>query len=318
MNMTSRFTLVAATGLIWAGCSSPAEDAPDAPTTPPPLATNPGAFGQGGTTSAPVTPAPTPVAQGGTTGQTGVVPAGTGGTAAAVAGAGGAPAAAGGAPAGNGDIPIGTGLAITPGVDGWVAGSSNGLGIQGAFFAASDATGDSGTPTGTGTTITFDSMTTPGTVCVSGNLPAIPPDPTGTEGAFLYTTHWGGLVGLNLRQVIPAGGMALPASGWPQQSPAGRVTGFTYTVTPNGGAVLPHLRFTVDFVGRAGDSYCQDPAGPSASFATVKQACWAAGGVAAVPPTSDLLTVQWSIIPSETAATPFNFCVSNVRATVSP
>lgn len=49
MNMTSRYSLLAGVaGLIWAGCSAPAEEVEDAPTLPPPGYTN-----QAGTTGNP-------------------------------------------------------------------------------------------------------------------------------------------------------------------------------------------------------------------------------------------------------------------------
>jgi hypothetical protein len=229
-------------------------------------------------------------------------------------------AGAGGGAAVGGEIPIGTGLAITPDAMGWVSGDTNGLGVQGAFFIAHDGVSAAGTPTTTGSTMTV-SYATPGSVCVQGNFPAIPPDPTLTEGDFLYSTHWGGGVGMNLRQVIPAGGgMALPASGWPRTTPAGTVTAFNYTLTAQAGSTLPPLRFTVDFVGKpAGATFCQTlPLGSTtAPLASTVQSCWETTA-ATVLPGADLLTIQWSIIPNTTTPTPFNFCLSGVSAAVTP
>jgi hypothetical protein len=315
MNMTSRFSLLlSVAGLTLAGCSSPDEGGGrlDPPTGVPAGLIN----GLAGTTQQPVNPVQ---GQGGTA----TVGAGGVGGSTAVGQAGTAPVAAGGAggaPAGTGEIPVGTGLLIVPDAEGWVDGSSNGLGIQGAFTAASDGTNEAGAASETGSTITLDTTTTPGSVCVSGNLAPIAENPasTGPEDAYLWSDYWGGSVGLNLRQVIPAGGgEALPASGWPRVTPAGQVTGFSYTLT--GTAVPPRLRFTVDFVGKpAGSTFCQAlPAGAtSSSLTSVVQSCWEAGGGAL--PGADLLTIAWSIIPIEAVATPFNFCVSNVQAIVTP
>jgi hypothetical protein len=145
MNM-SRFILLAGiAGLYAAGCSSPSGegDIADPPLGPPP-GFLPGA-GQGGTGQQ--------VGQAGTggTGGTGALPTGgTGGTAAA-AGAGGSAmvtAGAGGAAGAGGTsstIPTGTGNVIMHDAEGWVAGSGNGLGIQGSFYTISDA---DGTPPG--------------------------------------------------------------------------------------------------------------------------------------------------------------------------
>ena len=305
MNMTSRFTLVAGVaGLIWAGCSAPAEEGaiPDPPSTiPPGFAT-----GRAGSAGAVV---PSTGGSGGG-GSTPVTPVATGGSPTAPVSSGGAPAAtggtgAGGAPASDGVVPVGTGLALVPQADGWVPGGSNGLGIQGAFFAASDADASP-----TGTTLDLDTATTPGSVCVSGSLATIV--------AQDFTTYWGGTVGLNLRQVLPAGGgEALDASGWSRTTPAGSVTGFSYTLTPNGGVALPELRFTVDFVGKAqGDTFCDPIAGATSTLlADVGQSCWTQPTTVPLP-NVDLLSIQWSLIPSQTADVPFDFCITNLRAIV--
>jgi hypothetical protein len=314
VKMTSRFTLLFAVAGIatLARCSAPAEggggDPPPAPLAPPPL-------GQGGTTGlGQGGTSPVGSAQGGTTqtAQGGTTQTAQGGTTnAGNAGTTGLP--------GTGEIPIGTGLAITPNAEGWVDGMTNGLGIQGAFFPASDAGMTAATPT----TITLDAATTPGSICVSGTLAQIAeltPATDTTAATYDFTTYWGALVGMNLRQVLPAGGgEAMPASPWPRTTPAGNVTGFTHTITANAGSTLPDLRFTVDFVGKpAGSTYCQPiPLGaPSTNLGTVVESCWEAGGVAL--PGSDLLAIQWSIIPSTAAPTPFNFCISNVNAIVGP
>ncbi len=230
-------------------------------------------------------------------------------------------AGAGGGAAVGGEIPIGMGLNIIPNAMGFVEGATNGLGIQGAFFIAHDGVNAAGMPTTTGSTMTV-SYATAGQVCVNGNFPAIPPNPA-VVGDFLYSTNWGGGVGMNLRQVIPAGGMALPASGWPRTTPAGTVTGFNYTLTAQAGSTLPTLRFTVDFVGKdPGATFCQAlPLGATtAILASTIQSCW---GDPLLPtpvplPGADLLTIQWSIIPNTLTATPFNFCLSGVSAVVSP
>jgi hypothetical protein len=316
--MTSRFTLLMVASAALAGCSSEDPGAPPAPTLPPP------GFAGAGSQQLPLNPAPPPAGTGGSAGQTastggtgGTAPVGAGGTAAAPAGTAGTAAI----PPANTEIPVGMGLAITPGLDAWVAGETNGLGIQGAFTAASDGQDDTGAPTETGSTITLDAMTTPGSVCVSGNLATIAPNPatTGPGDAFLWSDYWGGSLGLNLRQVIPAGGgEALAASPWPQISPAGQVTGFTYSIT--GPTIPPNLRFSVTFVGQpAGSTYCDvlEAGATRTDLSGVLQSCWEATAATTIPG-SDLLTIGWSIVPSETAATPFDFCVSNVQAVVAP
>jgi hypothetical protein len=300
MNMTSRITLVASAGLIWAGCSASGEgDIADPPSQPPP-----GGFG-GQVAAAGTGGAPAGGTGGAPAGGTGGAPAGgTGG--APAGGTGGAPAGGtGGAPATDGVVPVGDGVALTPQADGWVPGESNGLGVQGAFFSASDADANP-----TGTTIDLDTATTLGSVCVSGSLAAI--------ADMDFATYWGATVGLNLRQVLPpGGGEALPASGWPRTTPEGTVSAFSYTITANNGVALPELRFTVDFVGKAaGDTYCDPiaPGGTSTALTEVVQSCWEPTTVTL--PAADLLAIQWSLIPSQTAAVPFDFCITNLQGVV--
>jgi hypothetical protein len=297
MNMTSRFTLgTAVASLIWAGCSSPAEEDVDPPVLPPPLAT-PG-FGQGGNTGAPVT-TPTPTAQGGSTGQTGVVPAGTGGSSMVVAGAGGAPvgaAGAGGAPAGA--IPSGMGNVITHDSTGWVAGSTNGVGIQGAFYPFGDYTG---MPAGT-TTVTLDPFeAASSTVCLSGVASAVLEED--------YTRYWGGGLGLNLGD---PGGMV-----GPQPWTRGTVTGFSFTVT--GPTIPPNIRFGANTPD--GANFCADDI-PTAgtvqmAFNSLTLNCYAAGG-AALTPTAALEAIQWQVVTVIDQTTPFDFCIENLTAITTP
>src|SRR5690606_4546110 len=134
-NMTSRLTLLASTaGLIWAGCSAPAEDGPipPMPTVPPPGfqpgAGQPAPVGAGGTGAG-----VTPVGAGEGTGGSAIAAGGTGATTPPAAGGAGMTAPPGGA------IPTGTGTLIMHDAMGWVAGATNEVGIQGSFYTISDA-----------------------------------------------------------------------------------------------------------------------------------------------------------------------------------
>jgi hypothetical protein len=289
MIMTSRFTLGAAVaGLIWAGCSSPAEDDPGPPTSPPPLSL-PG-FGQGGTTAAPINPAPAPAAQGGSTGQTGVVPAGMGGSAVAV-GAGGAPAGVGGAPAST--IPTGMGRLIMHDVEGWVAGATNAVGIQGSFYTISDTTG---TPPGVTMIQLGDFATSPTSTCVRGTASAVP-DATG------YSQFWGGGLALNLAD---PGGM-VGAGPWTP----GTVTGFSFTVT--GPTIPAALRFNA--TGAAG-TFCGNLAAGanSVSLTSLHLTCYNPVPGAAFTAGTALESIQWQVVTVLGESTPFDFCIENLTA----
>jgi hypothetical protein len=289
----SRFILLAGVaGVFAAGCSSPSEEGeiPDAPLLPPPGIANP-SLGQGGTGQQ--------VGQAGTGGAP-AAQAGTGGAPVASAGAGGAPVAAagaGGAAGGSSTIPTGTGNLIMHDSEGWVAGSSNALGIQGSFYTYSDATG---TPPGV-TTIAIDDVTMPTRTCVSGTASAVPDD-TG------YGQFWGGGLALNLSD--PGGG--LPAGTWSR----GTVTGFSFTVT--GPTVPPGFRFQAS-AGEAGPVYCGNiVAGPNnVQLGTLIVDCYQAGG-APLAATTPLQSIQWQVVTVLDNPTPFDFCIENLTALTSP
>lgn len=291
MNMSRFILLAGVAGLYAAGCSSPSEegDIPDPPSGPPPgIATQ----GQGGTGQQ--------VGNAGTGGAPAVPTAGTGGAPAAAAGAGGsavATAGAGGAAAGAGGtsstIPTGTGNLIMHDSEGWVAGSSNGVGIQGSFYTISDATG---TPPGV-TTIALDDIATPTRTCVSGTASAVPDD-TG------YSQFWGGGLALNLSD--PGGGM--PAGAWSR----GTVTGFSFTVT--GPTVPAGFRFQAS-ASATGPTYCGDIVmGPnSVQLGTLVTECYQAGGTP-LPPTAGIQSIQWQVVTVLDNPTPFDFCIENLTA----
>lgn len=292
MQMTSRLSLLLVAGVTVAGCSSPSEgDIPDPPSAPPP-----GLGSQQGTAGTPQqTPLPTGTGgQGGTTGTVnngagGTAPAGTGGTVSAPVGTAGSAGSAGSAGAGT-EIPTGTGNVITHDAEGWVAGTSNGLGIQGSFYTFSDAT------SGGATTIAIDT-TTPTRACVSGTASAVP-------DAMSFGTFWGGGLALNLAD--PGGGGALGT--WQR----GAVTGFSFTIS--GPTIPPGLRFQAS-VSEAGPTYCGDVvAGPSSvQLSTLIVNCYEAGGMP-LPATQAIQSLQWQVVTVIGEATPFDFCVENLTA----
>jgi hypothetical protein len=300
MNM-SRFILLAGVASLYAaGCSSPAEegDIGDPPAFPPPGIAN---QGQGGTGQ--------PVGAAGT-GAAPVATAGTGSAPVASAGAGGAPVAAGGAGgtgAGGaaGVIPSGTGNLIMHDAEGWVAGATNGLGIQGSFYTISDTTE---TPPGVTQIALDDFATSPTTVCASGVASQVLMD--------AYGQYWGGGVGFNLAD---PGNMTAPGP-WARNT----VTGFSFTIT---GPMIPageQLRFKITtfeggVVNNAG--YCTTAAaGPNTkTFGQLVAECWTGGtNLAAPAATAGIVSLQWQVATVTTASTPFDFCIENLTAISTP
>jgi hypothetical protein len=182
---------------------------------------------------------------------------------------------------------------------GWVAGSTNGVGIQGSFHTISDATG---TPPGE-TTITIDDLTVPTRACVSGSASAVP-DPTG------YSQFWGGGLALNLSD--PGGGM--PAGQWAR----GAVTAFSFSLS--GPTVPAGLRFQAS-AGETGPNYCGTAvAGPNTvELGDLVQECWPGGaGAPALADAAPIASLQWQVSTVEGAPTPFDFCVENLTAITAP
>jgi hypothetical protein len=300
MNMTSRFTLLAGVaGLILAGCSSSEEgDIEDPPPLPPP------GFTQGGL---------------GGTGQTGVagtggapaVPTGGSGGAPAAAGAGGAPASAGGTGGvagtggtGGGAIPTGTGNLLMHDATGWVAGTTNGVGVQGSFHTISDA---DGTPPGDTTLTLGDMAASPTRACVSGTASQVQ---TPAGGMADYTRYWGGGLGLNLAD--PGGGVG------PMPWTRGTVTGFSFTVT---GTTIPAaLRFQAT-TPAGGTTYCLNDTAPGANtvtFGSLVSECYNMTPGPALPTTTALQSLQWQVVTNTTATVPFDFCIENLTAITTP
>jgi hypothetical protein len=301
MNMTSRYSLLAGVaGLIWAGCSAPAEEVEDPPTLPPP-----GYANAAGTTGN------APVASAGAGGTAPVTPpaavGGTGGTApVAAGGSAGAPVAAGGAGggAGGGAIPTGSGNALTHDAEGWVAGTTNGLGIQGSFHTISDT---AGSPPGV-TTVALDDLSTPTTVCASGEASQVLME--------AYGQYWGGGVGFNLAD--PGGG-AGPGP-WTRNT----VTGFSFTLT---GPAIPageQMRFkATTFEGGVvnEDGYCTfaTAGANTVQFGDLVSECWTGGaGAPALGAATQLVSLQWQVATVTAASTPFDFCIENLTALTTP
>jgi hypothetical protein len=196
---------------------------------------------------------------------------------------------------------------LTPDPTGWVAGATNGAGIQGSFYTFSDA---AGTPPGvTAIAPTDFSDVADTTICASGMASEVPDD-TG------YSQFWGGGVGFNLADP----GNMTGAQPWNR----GNVVGFSFNIT---GANIPpaaQFRFKATFFeGAAVNSdYCAPiaAAGPNSfQLSQVVNQCYT-GGLGAPPlaPTALLESLQWQVATVIGQPTPFDFCIENLTAIVAP
>jgi hypothetical protein len=252
------------------------------------------------------------------------------------AGAAGAMVAAGGS-GGSADLPAGVpldtaagtmGPADPPGVGTWLDGTTNSLKIQGAMFPYADTTSIMGM---------MADFTTAGKSCISGTAAKV--DKLSAPCAMMmftppatdcYGQYWGAAVGLNLNQptdpITMMGGAAMPYD-------ASALKGFAFVVD---GANVPapaSLRFKVSDA--AGVEYCT-PASKqilsgvptSVLFTELQVKCYAVPIPPAAPnltadavdpntmkaAKSNLVKIGWAVVTKDTAAIPFNLCVSSLRA----
>jgi hypothetical protein len=196
---------------------------------------------------------------------------------------------------------------LTPDATGWVAGATNGAGIQGSFYTVSDA---SGTPPGatTITPTTFDDVADT-TICVSGMASQVP-DATG------YGQFWGGGVGFNLAD---PGNMT-----GPQPWNRGNVVGFSFNITGDDIPPAAQFRFKASFFEGAtvNPDYCVPiaVAGPNSfQLSQLVNECYTGGaGTPPLAPTALLESLQWQVATVIGAPTPFDFCIENLTAIVAP
>jgi hypothetical protein len=174
-------------------------------------------------------------------------------------------------------------------VDGFIGRGTNEHGIQANLFVASAPKG---------ATIAFTERT--GSLCVSGNL-----DPV-EDGDF--STQWGTVFGFEFVSD------ALEFEPWDRDG--GAVDGFAFTLT---GPQIPILRFA-SLPGDADisvDNFCREFFFPASGerlevpIDTLTRDCWLPGGEPLI--TDDLRSIAWNIPSNISTATPFEFCVSDVR-----
>jgi hypothetical protein len=205
------------------------------------------------------------------------------------------PPAATGAPTAEVTTP-GTGTALTA-VESWVAASSNGVGIQGAFFTYPDHSN-----------ITMIAATpgesTTGGYCVAGSVAQVMNMDFGTT--------FGATAALNLSQ--QPGSDAVGAYNADEHG----VVGFGFDIVGNTGGVLRFIakQYTVH------DGFCINMLPECATNCSVEfmlkdmhQNCWAAGG--ALPNTTSLSALEWQVTSNITAPVDFDFCIENLHAVLA-
>jgi len=274
--------------------------------------------GQGGAVSTVVPPpggaagqTSAPVSNGGAPGSNGGGAGANGGAAMAESSpppaAGGSGAGAGGSAAGSsGECVAGSagcnsaGVALSP-VQGRVTAASNGLGVNGEFYVASDG------PTGGPSTVS--SSFAGSDVCIQGVAGPVSVDSGGLAD---YAGDWGVAVGLNLAQ---QGAVRGP---WSTSTSLGTVVGFSFVIT--GAAIPATLRFNV--ASPDGTSqYCalanaQSGISKALSLEELATECWSVGAGVTAPAEGPFGNVEWNIPTVTDEAIPFDFCISDLQGIV--
>jgi hypothetical protein len=181
--------------------------------------------------------------------------------------------------------------------DGWVDGSTNGLGIQGAFFTYQDGSGR--------TVIAADATRTQSGYCVAGTAAEVlNMDFGGTYGA---------VAALNLAQEADS---ALVAA---YDATAHGVVGFGFDIVGNTAGAL---RFVIKQYATH-DGFCINNVPDCASGCTaefrideLRQNCWTPGGP--TPAAVSLQALEWQIVTKAGEATDFDYCIENIHAVVDP
>jgi hypothetical protein len=276
--------------------------------TPPGGAGNGLGSGVGGSTSQNQGSGGTANSQGGSSnnlGTGGRMALGSGGTGSAL-GSGGSVAtgcSVPGACTANG-IPIGTGLSITPDNTGFVRGETNGLGVQGVVFTATDEASG-------GNSVLVSDFSRPGQLCFSGAIGQVLNDD--------YASHWGALVGLVLAQLPSATGT--PPLPWSPDSPAGRVIGFRFTLSGPTIPAMGSLRFATVADDLVGPQYCTPVVADAGlprtfPFSELRTECWLATGTTPMPANTAIEELHWGLVSNANGPVPFEFCIGGLSAVV--
>jgi hypothetical protein len=170
------------------------------------------------------------------------------------------------------------------------------FGMGGYAFGYSDSTNMVPPHAMMGTSMA--TLATDGSLCMSGNVMALPPTPTMQQ----YSDFWGCGIGVNLNQMM---GMNTPKNTY-------TLTGTGVTVNVSGLPTCTQARVVLDQMG-ATPEYCAPlTPGVEIPWASFNTACWNGTGMALTgPPTSQAIKVQF--VTSSTPCTFTNFCLTQIK-----
>lgn len=216
----------------------------------------------------------------------------TGGSGATTSSTGGSTASTGGTSSGSNMV------AITPDMSGWVEGSTNSVGIQGAWYSYNDCntsptncTMNQVPPEGS-----FENVG--GKMCTSGSTAAVAMESD-------FSTIWGAGIALDLNNSGGTDGMKMAYN-----ADAEGVVGFSFNIT----GTAPGLRVNITSVPAGDDShFVGGMVGENTVlFADAMQGSWVTTKTDL--DTTQLLAIQFQIPTVMNQSVDFDFCVENLAA----
>jgi hypothetical protein len=169
---------------------------------------------------------------------------------------------------------------------------SMGDGFKGYWYTYKDAAGSTITPDCSGPAAPCFAGAS--SICVSGSAAQVV--------MMMYAKYWGAGVGWNLNQAVAAPNPAMGAS----------LAGKTAVTVDLDMKTTAPLRLKLKIAGEPSD-YCTTVAAGSNTvpFSMFTKECWSPGGVA-LPAGAMVEALQLQVPSNDKAATPFDFCVTNV------
>lgn len=224
----------------------------------------------------------------------------TGGSSGSMAATGGAGGCADNVcPSTGGSTASGNSVPITPDPTGWVEGSTNVVGIQGAWYSYNDCTTSPGDCTMNQIPVegSFDNVG--GKMCTSGTTAAVADQ---TE----FSLKWGAGIGLDLNNSGGTDAMKMP-----YDATAHGVVGFSFTIS---GTNATGLRFNITSVAAGDNSHFVSAAmgENTVMFSDAMQGSWVTTKTPLDP--TQLLAIQFQIPSVLNQSVAFDFCVENLAA----
>ncbi len=223
----------------------------------------------------------------------------------------GAPSTSAGAPsssAGAGPV-SGTGTAVAWDIGGWVDGAANPFAIQGPWYSYDDCKDSSGAASTLPCTMRDASMSgpdmdtgwsvTPAAVCFKGTAVKVQ--------SMMFAAQWGAGLALDLNS--SGGEMAVKS---PFDATAAGITGFEVDISGTAPATGIRINLTMDGVADSNFVAAPIPGTTKFKLSDAKQGSWVTAKTPLDP--TKIVAMQFQVYTNATAATPFDFCITAIRA----